>query len=294
MSVEETKKLPRAALVELNADELEQLLAHEFSEEDGFEPDVEYIMEIMEVMREKEDSDKDEKAEIDAAWRELKEQLNLNNDPAFETVPDERPSSDHVFQTKKRQRHTKPFTHVLRTALVAAALILLLCGTVQASGFDLFRAIANWTAETFSFLIPGQEEPFVEEDPFVELRMAAEPLTDTPCIPKWGPEGTVAISQVEVVRREDRVRIRGTFSISGAEFGIHVTIFTSQPDAYIGDYQKNEGSEAPYVVGKITHYLMQNYDNSSASWQNDCVEVYIQGMLTIEQLKDMIDSIYEE
>ena len=295
MPVNETKKQLRAVLAEKSVEELEELLALEFSEEEGFEPDVDYITEIMEVIREKEPPTEDKQAESESAWSECQEYLQARSAETPETGIDGAPSnSDHSCNSNMRQISRKKPTRILRYIIAAAAILVLLCGTTYASYQGLVRALAAWTAETFGFLMPGQEEPPVEEDPFENLRLEVESLTGTPAVPKWAPEGTEIREKIGVVEREDRVRITGRFGAANIEFTIQIIIHDVPPENYTGTYQKNEKTEGIYEAGGIVHYIMDNHDNVSVSWLNGCVEGHIQGNVSLDQLRDMIDSIYKE
>ena len=48
----------------------------------------------------------------------------------------------------------------------------------------------------------------------------------------------------------------------------------------------------PYYVNHVPHYIMENMGRRTAAWQNGNTENAIQGDLTVEELKQMIDSIY--
>lgn len=295
MPVNERKKQLRTVLAEKSVEELEELLALEFSEEEGFEPDVGYITEIMEVIREKETPTEDKQAESETAWSEFQEYLQARCAETPETgIAGEPSNSDHSCNSNMRQISPKKPTRILRYVLVAAAILVLLCGTAYASQQGLFRALAAWTAETFGFLMPGQEEPPAEEDPFFDLRLEVEEFTDTPAVPKWAPEGTESNGQLEMIERENRTKIVGGFHTANGEFSIRVMIHDIPPENYTGTYQKDDETEIIYEAGGVVHYIMDNYDNVSVSWLNGRVEGYIQGNLSLEQLKDMIDSIYEE
>ena len=59
------------------------------------------------------------------------------------------------------------------------------------------------------------------------------------------------------------------------------------------DFQKDEGDPIPYEAGGITHLLTTNAGRPVALWANGPAECYIGGNITMEELKQMIDSIYE-
>ena len=62
---------------------------------------------------------------------------------------------------------------ILRAAVITAACIVILCGAASAFGFDILQAFADWTAETFGFVTPGQEEAEAPQEVFfLNLRLA--------------------------------------------------------------------------------------------------------------------------
>ena len=67
-------------------------------------------------------------------------------DEAFESSPRD---------IKKATRSRRPLA---RIAIIAAALVCAFSVTAQATGFDIFAAIARWTSETFSFVKVGEEQ----------------------------------------------------------------------------------------------------------------------------------------
>ena len=44
----------------------------------------------------------------------------------------------------------------------------------------------------------------------------------------------------------------------------------------------------------VLHYLMKNNETYSVAWTNGNIEGHIQGDLSVDDLKKMVDSIYEE
>lgn len=84
-------------LEQMRTEELEALLQQEFAAADGGEPDVDYIMAIMEVMKQRDANPPAAEADVDAAWRDFKENYQ-GQASAYETeVLPERDSS-HLDQ----------------------------------------------------------------------------------------------------------------------------------------------------------------------------------------------------
>lgn len=279
-------------LEQMRTEELEALLQQEFTAADGGEPDVDYIMAIMEVMKQRDANPPAAEVDVDAAWRDFKENYQ-GQASAYETeVLPERDSShlDQITSPSPKKKSRR----ILRAAVITAACIVILCGAASAFGFDILQAFADWTAETFGFVTPGQEEAESPQDPYLELRLAVAEETDLPVVPNWAPKGTVSKEEVSVINRSDGVRLQATYINSQGEFTIRIQIYNSLPEEYFGVYQKNDHNVTKYDSGGIIHYLMENTETCSVAWLNGDIETLIQGNLTMGDLEKMVDSIYEE
>ena len=299
MPVDDKRIRLRSVLAGKSTEELEELLALSFSMEDDAETDEAYITTIMEVIREREEKEADQEkrqAEVDAAWREFQEyraerdREKANADgmaDASGKFPGEPSRPQEKVHTAKKPGR------VLRSCAAAAAVIVLLCGTAYAFGWNIFQALADWTAETFQFLT-GAEPEMADYGVFDRLYKNVSTETDIPVVPRWAPEGTKEVEQPRTSIRSDKTRIVGEYLVEDREFTVRITIYNEIPEIYDTIYQKNDGSAYPYEAGGITHYIVENVDNVSAMWTNNIVEGYIQGNISIAELEQMIDSIYEE
>lgn len=280
-------------LEQMRTEELEALLQQEFTAADGGEPDVDYIMAIMEVMKQRDANPPAAEVDVDAAWRDFKENYQ-GQASAYETeVLPERDSShlDQITSPSPKKKSRR----ILRAAAITAACIVILCGAASAFGFDILQAFADWTAETFGFVTPGQEEKnSPHDDPYQRLRFAVAEETSISVIPTWAPDGTKAEGEINIADRVDGIRIQGSFQTFQGEFTIRVRIYQNTPQQYTGTYQKDENIMQEYHVSGITHYLMANNDTQCVAWTNNNVEVLIQGNLSTSDLEKMVDSIYGE
>ena len=279
-------------LEQMRTEELEALLQQEFTAADGGEPDVDYIMAIMEVMKQRDANPPAAEADVDAAWRDFKENYQ-GQASAYETeVLPERDSShlDQITSPSPKKKSRR----ILRAAVITAACIVILCGAASAFGFDILQAFADWTAETFGFVTPGQEEAEApQDDPYNTLRLAVSKETDSPTVPTWFPDGTVLIGNISVVEHLDKTRIQASFETNKGQFTIRVQIYNTVPEKYEGTYQVDNEFSEPYEVDGIIHYIMSNNDTNSVAWVNGVVEGHIQGNLSVEDLKEMVNSIYQ-
>ena len=294
MERENQRKYP--IFEQLSTEKLEKLLVQDFAVTDG-EPDVDFIMAIMEVINERKKAAGCQ-ADVDAAWKDFQDEYQGQAAAFDRTIHREADSSDH-HQTPPAQVSRKR-VHAFRYVFVAAAIIVLLCGT--ASGFGrVFQAVVNWTAETFGFASPYGMEDSMEvaeqADPYIYLRTAVAEYTELPVIPKWAPGGTIFVSKpgVQTTTRKDSTHFTGVYDTDHGRFVIRIVVHDETPPKYVNAYQWNEGqTKVNHEVNGLAHELVYNYENNIAAWTNENVECVIQGDLSIDELKMMIDSIYEE
>ena len=91
-------------LEQMRTEELEALLQQEFTAADGGEPDVDYIMAIMEVMKQRDANPPAAEVDVDAAWRDFKENYQ-GQASAYETevLPERDSSHLCLFYTSLRK-----------------------------------------------------------------------------------------------------------------------------------------------------------------------------------------------
>ena len=299
MPVDDKRMRLRSVLAGKSTEELEELLAASFPMEDGAETDEAYILTIMEVIREREEkaADKEKRqAEVDAAWRDFQAyRTERDREKAEAEGPADTsgPFPGEPSRPRGKVPTVKKSRRAVQSCAAAAAVIVLLCGTAYAFGWNIFQALADWTAETFQFLT-GTEPEMADHGVFENLYGSVVAETETPSVPTWAPEGTREVEKPRVSERSDKTRIVGEYLIEDREFTIRIMIYDSLPEKYFGTYQKNDVTVEEYESGGIVHYITENVDNISTMWTNGYVEGHIQGSLNIEELKNMIDSIYEE
>lgn len=288
MPADNKKQELRSLLAGKSTEELEELIALDFTEQEDAGLNADYINTILEVIAEREGNKEEE---IETAWKDFQEYYQLRKQEELESGTTVESSHDHHCKTEQRQRPRRAF-RALRYAIVAAAAIVLLCGT--AFGWNIFQALADWTTETFWFLTNQEVEDSLALDTFEHLRMAITTKTDVPAVPTWAPDDTSESGMLNEMDRKDRHIIQAAFSAGDREFTIQIIVHNDIPEAFTDTYQKDLAIEKEYKVDGITHYIMGNLDNLSAMWTNGCVEGHIQGALTLDEMQQMIDSIYEE
>lgn len=281
-------------LKHLSTEELEKLLCQDFDVSDDKEPDVDYIMAIMEVIQEREAMPTAEAtAIVDAAWNDFRENYQ-GQSTAYGTEALQESESSHLDQISM-PKSPKQRVRAYRYVVIAALVGLLMCGAASAFGFNVFQALADWTAETFGFVsASASDEAGRGEDPYKTLRAIVEDETEILVIPNWIPEGSAESGEVSVVERSDGIRAASAYEMPNGRFTVRVMIYNDLSAEYSATYQKDDVDVVIYEANGILHYLMSNNDVNLAAWTNENVEMLIQGDLEFEDLEKMIDSIYEE
>ncbi len=193
-----------------------------------------------------------------------------------------------------------------RAAAILAALLLLV-SAAAAAGCGLLELLARWTGEQIT-LAPGQidymdpDDIHVPEEPG-EYASIQEALSaygmDLPVVPRRLPDG-FALEDLIV---DDQLIDRGGNLIFFAAYCRGEDRLIIQIDVYLeqenrehdsfGNFQKDEGDPIPYEAGGVTHLLATNAGWPVALWANGPAECAISGNITMEELKAMLDSIYE-
>ena len=182
----------------------------------------------------------------------------------------------------------------MRAVAIAAALILLLCGTASAFGINVFRIIATWTSDTFQLIFYGGEaenEPVA--DPFLELRETVAAYSDAAVVPYWAPAES-SLVDIEAYERLDRISICGTYYVGEIEIIMCYTVCHAEGGISGMVYQRDDTLFKVYPSHGIDFYITSNLGKSSVIWVSQNVECMIQGELSIADLEKLVDSIFEE
>lgn len=244
------------------------------------------------------------------ARRVMLDAARLEYGGLMEELPEQDFSPEFERKMKKLIRQADhPVRHrCLRTVQLAAllaALLMLVTVATAAAGYDIWRMLAEWTAEQIT-LAPGQieyadpDDLHIPEEPgeYADLQ---ETLTgyglNRSVVPKWMPEGFVLEQLiVDSGTVPNKIIFAALYSQEENFLVIQIDIYLQCEDGSkdnFGDFQKDEGDPIPYEAGGITHLLATNAGRPTALWANGPAECAITGDITMDELKQMIDSIYE-
>lgn len=280
----------------MRTDELKEILKKN-SEQPDDATDVEKIFYILEVLEKREAKKGLQRTDVDDAWEVFKREylpLAEKGIALYDDEPDEvelDKATTVPFPQKKRRKVLRRGSHI---AAAVIAIVLLGSLTAHAMGFPIWDSFMAWTAETFGFRAPGQQEEILKEipDQYQELneKLMQYGAGGIGIIPTYIPEGYQVVRLDSAETTDDAMYV---LLLSDGENNIvlHYRLYLGD-DAY-PEYQKNDGDPEIYEVGGIKHYIAQNVDTFICMWRNGNLECSISGVNSREELIKIINSIYE-
>lgn len=185
---------------------------------------------------------------------------------------------------------------VFRLAFVAVVLVFFI-GSVaaQAMGLNVLGSIARWSSEKFWF--QSEEVPYAtirfrpleegEEATYDTLEEAVDAFGITaPIAPTWIPERFV-LTGVTAAKRSGGILIWADYECDDGYFKIQYRE-TTNFDLY--DLEKEAGVEL-YTCSGTDYYLMPDVERWKAYWQSGELECLMSGIVSVQEMRDIIDSI---
>lgn len=178
----------------------------------------------------------------------------------------------------------------------AAALIVGSSSFVsRASGEDLWGTLTRWTDEVFSF---SQAEEQTQTRPdgaegFSSLAGALEAYgLELPISPRWFPLD-YSLESVTVDQMQPNIYFTAVYRKQEDQSFV-ISVIHSDDQGVDTTYEKDGTPVEVYRRGGIEHYLMSNGEYNTAAWRNGNNQCSISGVLSRDELKMMIDSVYED
>ena len=298
---EKWNDLEPADLERMSTAGLEKLLLQDFQDPESGEEHMEQLYYAAQLLAER---TPDSNVSAGQAWADFQEKY-LPFAEAHSTRYEDGATPSSCAAPGRRPTHLRKWS--VRGILAAAALAVLLLSisaAAAASGYDLWRMLARWTDEVIS-IAPGQVTRIDPDEIRIpeagtEYASLQEALDDCglplPAAPKWLPEGFELVELIVDTSDPNSLFFVACYHKEDAALLISLQIFLTRDDGGsggYGDFQKDEGDPIPYEAGGITHLLSTNAGRPIALWVNGPVEGSIIGDITMDDLKQIIDSIYE-
>ena len=192
----------------------------------------------------------------------------------------------------------KPFERIV--ALAATLVLMLTLFTVQASGSNLFRTLAEWTASVLRIGTDSSGQVSMGENDLTEgeVRIYATPeemLSDLhikgDLVPTWVPD-RFSVQSCEARRAEVGVSCRIVYTVGDNYLVMKVW---QKPDENTFLVEKNQKDASRFVTGAVEHYIF--YDGESklekVIWTRNNLECAIAGNVSQEEMERIVESIYE-
>ena len=264
----------------LSTEELSEILRLDSETPEGNGLDIDTLLYITGVLAERKKTTNTGKT-AQEAWKSF-QQNYLESEEICPTV-------------KEKKTPVKTRNPWIRRMIAAAAVLVLLVSvplTAKALNWeDICETIVKWAKETFSFVMGDFDGPEARDSREYDSLQEALDLTgqDFNSIPTWIPEDymleKVEISKTPVQKEYVALYVKGeqTYSICVLQ---HIK----------SDPQKVEANED--IIDTITkgnneYYILSNNGLVGAMWIQDSYECYITGDLTVDEMKQMINSIPE-
>lgn len=250
--------------------------------------------------------------DVDQQW----EQFVTHYLPEIEEAALEPERTEHAVSAQINQQSlTVPpkrvarFKRVWRTALIAAVAIACMFAamvTAQAAGVDVFRAMARWTEDVFSFgqVVPDSQ---VSDDParetagqeaeapgtkFASLQEAFDAYGMTELHePGWLPEGYVLV-ELNVTCLDDPFQqiFEATYTVGDGYVGIGIMSYEGEPSTQV---QKIDGPVESVEKNGMTFYHIENSVGCTIAWYSDQYEYYFSSNEGEDILWKVVGSMFD-
>ena len=184
---------------------------------------------------------------------------------------------------------------------VVAVVVVFFAGMIgaQAVGLDIFGAIARWTDETFLFttLQPVGENGLKNSTKAPRFQDSLEEALESCGFPKylapsWYPEGSAFVNGIEIDINDVSHSVGCSFSSGeGLYFNVTIEEFNDYDVFNTLTFQKDSSEVTEYISGDRLFYIFSNQDDTVATWSDGKLVFCVNGNISLDNIKQIIDSI---
>lgn len=232
-------------------------------------------------------------SDVDQAWMDFQKYYNTPDSEDCPTDPmrDSTQTADGQ-KANRRRGHGRLLKRLIPVAAVVAVTLSSMVA-VQAFGFNIFGALARWTAETFHFV---SETPASGGSPESEaLRQKVQEAFDSCGVPvpapAWYPEGTELTEDIQVIEQKENSMVICYFVYGDKTFCMETQQYYGEERIPNQTFEKDSLDVEPYYSNGRAFYIMSNNAYNRAVYSNPHTVITISGNLSLEPLKQIIDSI---
>ncbi len=203
-------------------------------------------------------------------------------------------SNANGFSKAKKRFFLRP------AALATCVLFCMILFNVSndAVGFNVWNLLFSWNDETMKMKLDLQAKlsnnvNYLNHTQTDDFFQKLEELEITPLMPSWMPDG-FSLDRVESKIETEYLRWAvGTYTCGDRQFRISAEKDISGNLESTRSVEKDKREPDIYEQGGIKFYIMDNLGRSSVIWFDPPYIISISGHVTREELRHMIDSIFE-
>lgn len=192
----------------------------------------------------------------------------------------------HAAHANTESRHGKRGQTLIRTAMIAAAVVaLMVIVTVSAAaaGIDIWKWVQVRGEGTVRFV----SEDALSKDIPAALKQAG---VEEPLFPTWIPEGFLLYDQQ--IKLDNPILIFTTYVYKDKTLMLSIVQISNGSQSGLIEIEDVEPEE--YFSNGITHNIINNCNQLVAYWLNNEFLVKISGDISLTEMKNIIDSVYNE
>lgn len=268
----------------LSRSELENILQTDFQTDSNGYLSAEDIQIILKVLVQREnDSTCNTTFDIDKGWASIKTEyckITTKGTPLY--FP---PIEVSLLQQFKQKT-------LYRKNIVAVFLCLIMIVSVSQTTVakSLLSSVASWSKETFWFEPVVSSTGDTNTNIDIDLQSTFDFTSIPPnLLPKWMPENYTKISE-DTIETSYLKMYDAIYKDTTNNLSMSITVTYLYKDVSL-TYEKDASNVDLYQKNGITYYIMSNLNSNTAIWRNGPFECQIDGTLSREDLKKMIDSI---
>ena len=249
---------------------LEEILRLDAKMPQGQESDTDKILYIMEVLAER----KRNSSHTGNTAQEAYESFKQNYMPETES-------------SAKTKRGCPRWARSLTAAAAVLAILLVGSVTAKAFGFNIWKAVIQWTQETFHFGAWGNSDAN-NNRAYSSLQEALEQgNVPVSLLPTQIPDG-YELADITVERSPKKKTYTAKYTNGEKTLRITVRDYLDGVPYYA---EQSDGLVEEYKVAGTIYYLFSNQGQNRTVWLCQSYECDISGEVTIKELKEMINSI---
>lgn len=264
----------------MTTEELQEILRKHAHNELDTEPDTEELFKIMEV---------------------LSVRRQNADSPAFRS--DEEAYAEfckHYMPKENKSSHPKVITFSNRVfkmvaAVLAIVFVLAVGTTLTAKAFhlDIWSKFASWTEDIFQLADSAQGTTAAnpEKENNLELKSLQDALTQAEIteklVPTWIPDGYKS-KDLKISNTPRALTINAAFEKNDEKLIINIRRTIGTPANQV---ETSDDLIEIYTVSNIDYYIFSNNAKLQAVWVIGEFECIIGGNITLEEMKQMINSI---